>query len=123
MSLSSLPFELFLDFPLGQINSLCRTNIHLNNIICNNEDFWRSKFIRDFKFIPEEYKGSWKQLYKEYNNLYIFGNTIIPNINHNIKAKQVSCGAYYTGLIDLNNNVWMFGGNILGELGLGDDLD
>src|SRR5690606_35838270 len=121
MSLSSLPFELFIDFPLGLINSLCRTNVHFNNIICNNEDFWRSKFIRDFKFIPEEYEGSWKELYREYNNVYIFGNINVPNIMNYIKAQQVSCSYNHIGLIDMDNKVWMFGDNEYGELGLGDN--
>ena len=39
----------------------------------------------------------------------------------NIKAKAVSCGTNHTMIIDLNNNVWAFGSNNFGQLGLGDN--
>lgn len=38
----------------------------------------------------------------------------------NIKAKSISCGDSHTMIIDLNNNVWAFGNNGAGQLGLGD---
>ena len=38
-----------------------------------------------------------------------------------IKAKAVSCGYSHTIIIDLNNNVWAFGQNHRGQLGLGDN--
>jgi X-linked retinitis pigmentosa GTPase regulator len=40
--------------------------------------------------------------------------------NQENKAKSISCGYSHTAMIDLNDNVWMFGGNNHGELGLGD---
>ena len=45
----------------------------------------------------------------------------IPTQIPNIKAKVVSCGNYHTMIIDLNNNVWAFGYNDYGQLGLGDN--
>ena len=41
----------------------------------------------------------------------------------NFKAKQVSCGAGSTALIDLENNIWVFGHNHNEQLGLGDNQD
>jgi alpha-tubulin suppressor-like RCC1 family protein len=38
----------------------------------------------------------------------------------NLKAKQVSTGSHHTVVIDLNDNIWVFGQNITGQLGLGD---
>ncbi len=38
-----------------------------------------------------------------------------------IKAKYVSCGNNHTVLIDMNNDVWAFGFNYHGELGLGNN--
>ncbi len=40
-----------------------------------------------------------------------------------ITAKSVSCGKYYTMIIDMNNNVWAFGFNKYGILGLGNDVN
>ena len=37
---------------------------------------------------------------------------------HEIKARTVSCGEVHTLIIDLNNNIWAFGQNIYGQLGL-----
>jgi alpha-tubulin suppressor-like RCC1 family protein len=39
--------------------------------------------------------------------------------NQNIKAKQISTGKTHTLLIDLNDNVWSFGCNHWGQLGVG----
>lgn len=36
----------------------------------------------------------------------------------NFKAKQISCGEYHMGLIDFENNVWIWGDNEFGQLGL-----
>ena len=38
----------------------------------------------------------------------------------NIKAKAVSAGGCHLLILDLNNNVWVCGGNKFGQLGLGD---
>jgi len=40
-----------------------------------------------------------------------------------IKAKQIACGGYHSVIIDMNNNVWSFGVNDYGQLGLGDTED
>lgn len=49
--------------------------------------------------------------------------TPIPNLNLLGKAKQVSAGFYHTVIIDLENNVWTFGLNNAGQLGLGDMIN
>ena len=50
-------------------------------------------------------------------------NRNVPTKINNIKAKYVSCGYFYTMLIDMDNNVWSFGRNYCGKLGLGDNID
>jgi len=37
----------------------------------------------------------------------------------NIKAKQVSAGSRYSMILDMNNNIWVFGDNTKGQLGTG----
>lgn len=41
----------------------------------------------------------------------------------NIKAKAVACGENHTIIIDMDNNVWSFGRNNEGQLGLGDGIN
>jgi alpha-tubulin suppressor-like RCC1 family protein len=50
-------------------------------------------------------------------------NKNIPTQIPSIKAKDISAGKDYTIIIDLNNNIWLFGNNYRGQLGLGDDID
>jgi len=87
-SFNYLPDELIhtlaLSFPLREISYFCRSNQRFNNLICNDEYFWRQKFIKDYGDV--DWTGSWKNLYMDYLN------------------------------------VWIFGGNNLGLLGLGSDL-
>lgn len=45
-------FDLALDTPLNDIYNLCQLESRFNSILCNNEGFWRSKFIHDFGFAP-----------------------------------------------------------------------
>ena len=74
------------------------------------------------------------------NDVWIFGangygqlglghnqNSFIPTplfLNgQRMKAKFVRCGGNNTMLIDLNNNMWGFGRNDYGQLGLGDNIN
>ncbi len=129
-----LNIALFL--PLRNIIPLCQTSKKFNDIICDNEYFWRQKFIQDYKFVPTYYTGNWKNLYQNYKNVWVFGsnkygqlglgdnkNRNVPTQMLNQKAKQVSVGGESTAIIDLENNVWVFGGNYFGQLGLGDNQD
>ena len=158
MSLDLIPYELVLHtslyLPLSSITKLCQTNHQYNELICNNENFWRAKFAKDYgsyfrdisKFALEyeggrpaekrrEERGGWKQLYKNYGNVYVFGNNElgqlglgdkedrnIPTEISDLKVKQISPGVYSTMVIDLDNNIWSFGFNKK-QLGLGDNQD
>jgi hypothetical protein len=56
--------------PLRNIVNLCLTSKRFNEVICDNEYFWRLKFIKDYKFVPN-YTGNWKHLYKNFRNVVI----------------------------------------------------
>jgi alpha-tubulin suppressor-like RCC1 family protein len=47
-------------------------------------------------------------------------NRLIPTKIPDFKVKSISAGLFHTVAIDLNNNVWVFGYNGDGQLGLGD---
>src|SRR5437016_471272 len=115
---------------------MCQTSKRFNNLICNNNSFWR-----DF---GEPERGmniiSWRDAYQGYsivfafeNNCYgqlglgdnqdrnILGNGSSAFVPRNMKAKTVSCGENHTVIIDLHGNVMTFGNNSYGQLGLGDN--
>lgn len=65
--------DIALFLPLPDIAYLCRTNSRFNEIICNNEYFWQQKFYNDYGVINYTV-GSWKDLYKNYMNVWVFGD-------------------------------------------------
>jgi alpha-tubulin suppressor-like RCC1 family protein len=50
-------------------------------------------------------------------------NRFIPVKLANIKAKSAVITFTSTFIIDLNDNLWVFGGNMNGQLGLGDKIN
>lgn len=93
-----------------------------------------SSIIKNVRF--DEYKGHWKEKYKNFSTLVVFGdndfgelglgdneNRNIPTQTPNLKAKQISAGTAHTVLIDLKDDVWSFGSNEYGQLGLGDNYN
>ena len=109
--------EIALREPIRNITELCQSSTRFNNLICNNNAFWRQKFIQD----SGEINGniiSWKEAYQNYGSVVVFGrnqwgqlglgdnqdkNT--PTLLTQIKAKSVDCGKNHTIIIDLSNNV------------------
>ena len=49
---ASLPDEVILQIalfePINNINQMCLSSQRFNNLICNNNYFWREKFVKDF---------------------------------------------------------------------------
>lgn len=118
------------------------------NLIYNNNDFWKQKFINDFykssihKIPPyhlnitsKSYK-LWKDIYKNHHAILVCGynedgqlglntrkNILIPtpllNTNgNNFIAKSICTKVSHTMIIDTNDNVWSIGYNNYGQLGL-----
>ena len=124
MSLESLPdekiIEIALFLPLSGIYKLCLTNKRFNDIICDNDYFWREKFQKDYGKI--EWEGNWKELYMNFGNVWAFGenhysqlgighneDTDTPTLIPDIKAKRISTGQYNSAIIDNNDDVWIWG--------------
>ena len=141
---SRLPEELLqsilLKMNYDNIQKICLISNDFINV-CRLDTFWRAKFIHDYGFNPPTIglTQSLKEIYLNQNNILSFGNndmgqlglnninkyesTKIQINNLDIKAKFVSCGGYHTVLIDMDNNIWSFGHNFYGQLGLGYDGD
>lgn len=112
--------EIALEIPIYSISQFCQTSKRFNRIICNNEWFWKQKFIRDHGEIS--WTGSWLWLYQNYMNAWSFGFNTFGQLGHSdrisrnipeqildLEPKYVSAGFYHTVVIDLYDNVWMFG--------------
>ena len=66
--------KIALDLNLNQITNLCKLNTNFNRAVCNNNEFWRRKYLLDFNEIPilkntelstSKLKSqNWKELYK-----------------------------------------------------------
>ena len=69
--LPELIIQIGLSLTPAQLTALCQTEKRLNAVICQNNYFWRLKFIKDFG--PVEYQGDWKQLYQSSFQLWGWG--------------------------------------------------
>lgn len=124
-------FNLALDSSLEDIYNLCRIESRFKHIICDNEVFWRSKYVREYGYSNVGEIIGWKKLYMNYGKVIVYGNLsdkllglrlIDDDLSlKNIRAKEVSCGSEHVAIVDLSDNVWMFGGGRFGQLGLGYD--
>ena len=136
--MEGLPSELImllaLKFDLSSIASICRSNHQFNKVIGDNEFFWQSKFIHDFKRIPTGIKR-WKLLYQRYQEIWCMGINNVGNLGFRFsqvkvparltgfKFKQISAGFSHVLAIDLQGNSWSYGDNSQGQLGLGDNIN
>jgi hypothetical protein len=70
-----LPNETIIDIaiylPINQIVNLSLCNLRFNTLICDNDYFWRQRFYLDYDEI--NHVGSWKELYKNFGNVWTFG--------------------------------------------------
>ena len=127
---------------LSDVFNMCRTNKYLNQAICDNDDFWKRRFIHDFGTKEITEKGFiltpnyWKEKYKNFGRVYLFGannfgqlgfgpgevgiDRDIPTEIPGIIAKAVSGGVQYSLILSQDGKVYSFGRNGHGELGLGD---
>jgi len=121
--------------PISDITAFCQSSRRFNSVICNDNDFWRQKFVFDLGR-PDANVNiiNWKQAYENYGKVFAFGDNgygqlglgdtlhrDMPTQLQDFKAKTVVCGGLHTILIDTNHNFYGFGENNSGQLGLGDN--
>jgi alpha-tubulin suppressor-like RCC1 family protein len=115
--------QIALQLNINDIYYYCLYNARFNDIVCNDNWFWKEKFLIDFGQPEYDTVDDWKTLYKNYGSVYIFGEFGVsesqtPTKIPNFRFKSVSSGAYHTVTIDFNGNMWTFGSNFNGQLGL-----
>ena len=95
--LLSLPYDIIFEIglftPLKDLTNLCLSNSKLNKILCGNEKFWKARYKRDFA---------------------------IPLILTPIKEIKEWKILYRN---EIGGEVWIFGDNYSGKLGLGDRIN
>ena len=126
---STLPEKLVLE--------ICSKNTELNQTVCLNEDYWKIRYLKN-NTVPTTEPKSWKELYlfSDVNIVWSFGNnsngqlglrlgtndtsfpTKIPNLPRTVN--QIVTGTNSSFIIDSNDEIWSFGENDHGQLGLGD---
>jgi hypothetical protein len=87
--------------PISGIPNLCKSSQRLNNLICNNGEFWKEKYIYDFG-VPAINVLFWKDAYYNYGKIETFGEF---SFNANLRVRDVSCKHYSTMFIDIDYNV------------------
>ena len=138
-SLENLPNDIIrsiaLTLDLEDITYLCATSKRFSNLICNDNIFWRRKYIQDFGQPNVEVgnKANWALLYlsKFEGDIFVYGlNTAgqlglgdekyidFPTPIPNLRAKYLDANNGKTFIIDYQYNVWVCGFNAQRGLGL-----
>lgn len=139
MDISNLPPDSIIDISvnlsLEDLRNICSTNRKLHDLICENDDFWRRKYLNDFgKSDLDNIYADWKENYLNSGNVYSFGRnhnsqlgladtykdkiyvpTKILNMN---KIKQIAIGETHSLMSDIYGDVYSVGSNYRGQLGL-----
>lgn len=124
---NEIVLKLVLDVPINNIINLCLTDQRFNDAICNNNFFWKQKFIKDFGDVDFNI-SDWKLLYMTANgnNVWIFGISNIPELIPNINGRNICSSGIdkdsnfnHKIIIDSSNDAWVWGSNNLGQLGIG----
>ena len=65
--------DIALSLPLYSITKFSQTSKKFNGLICDNEEFWRRRFLKDYNYDLLNSKESWKELYNNSKNIWLFG--------------------------------------------------
>lgn len=140
MDLTSLNEDVFISITsLLDIRSVMMLTSSSNDLyqLISKYNIWRYRFMLDFEASSLETRDyNWEQLYKNYNVKYFGSNEYgifnskggsqydqsTPISLNKLKFKDMTVSCHIIG-IDLNNNVWAFGCNSNGQLGLDDNIN
>lgn len=119
-----LPDEIILNIviylPIDNIANLCLMNHRFNDIICDNNYFWKQKYKWDYGDVNFEIEHCyqmdnnvtnipcWKYFYFNSKNVWKFSTTNEILYFQNLNALDVELSDGYSIIIDINNNVLIF---------------
>ena len=107
--LNLLPDELLIEIllktdDLKTLSSWCQTSKRIN-LICQDEGFWKQKYLKDYGETTLMKEWTWKELYKQ---------RALSSIN-----SPISAGEEHYAIIDQAGILYMAGDNTEGQLGKG----
>lgn len=69
-------FNIAVNLPIKDVISLCKSNKEYNQLLCNNQRFWKLKYYKDFG--PVSIKiDDWKEAYIHFGDTYGIGLNVI----------------------------------------------
>lgn len=112
---------------INNITNLCLINKRFNNLVCNNNYFWEHKFRQDFGNVNfEAYNCDkntdplcWKSLYINAHDIWLINDEMQLGRVTNIYGIDITYNENNFIVIDINNDIWVWGSNTRGELGVG----
>lgn len=122
MNLDTLPknvlYGLALDLKPKELYKLCLTNKKLDELICNNDNFWKEKLYKDY---PETigvfnftYKGLFKRLYERtYKALFRFRD--FEELNKSFKLHIVDWDLFTEFIINIKQITTFFNNEVNNE--------
>jgi hypothetical protein len=114
-----------LKLDIDDIANFCDSNEKFNNAVCDNNWFWKEKFLLDFGEPEYTHVNDWKSLYKNYGSFYFFGendgyfgltdsvNRLAPTKIHSLRVKYFLGPRNSLTFVDLNNIIWQSPGGYL----------
>jgi len=114
-----LVFKTAMEMDSRNLYKLLTTNKNFGMLL-DNEFFWKRKFIYDYGILVDNI-SDWKKLYMKYGHIHQFDDNETRRTSPKHRLKEISAGnGFYAG-IDFADNVWCWGDNGFGQLGLGHD--
>ena len=107
-----LLIKIAIELPINDLLNLCETNRKNWNKICQNEIFWKNRAIQVLGFntneIPNKVDKKW---YLEHAGVtyHKVGENDFEFVATNVK--KIYCDEYITGLIDVNDNAFVYDGD------------
>jgi hypothetical protein len=62
---------------INYIANFCDSNEKFNNAVCDNNRFWKEKFLLDFGETEYDHVNDWKSSYKNYGSFYFLGEILV----------------------------------------------
>jgi hypothetical protein len=95
LTLKNIPVDLYgtiaINLNIDDINYLCLTNREFKKQICDNNFFWRQKFVNDYGPAPN-IEADWKKLYREERQVVVFDDEHPTGVDIKLKAVKIVGG-------------------------------
>lgn len=136
-----LPHDVMADIGMmlstKDVLSLSSCTKNLQYLLDNNQSLWKRKLASEITIHLNynNYSKSFKNIYLDHMGFVSCGfnkngqlgdDILCTNVFQKtkpIKVKQIACGAFFSVVIDIYNNVWVTGDNKHGQLGLKDTVE